>query len=322
MRILVLGGAGYIGSHCCKLLSQRGFKPIVYDNLSTGHTSFVRWGELIVGDIRDRDRLAVAISNARPSAIMHFAALSLVGPSVSDPGSYFEVNVSGTLNLLECMKDRGPKNLIFSSSCAIYGEAACTSIDEQVPCKPANAYGSSKLACELMMDAFDKAHDIRSVRLRYFNAAGADPEGDIGERHEPETHLVPLVIDAALGRRPPIKIFGSDYETRDGTAVRDYVHVSDLASAHLAALSYLLNGGPTIAVNVGTGEGFSVREVINRVSAVSGYAVPSEISGRRPGDPATLVCDPHKAYAELGWRAEHGLTAIVRDAWDWHRRQN
>jgi UDP-glucose-4-epimerase GalE len=321
MRILVLGGAGYIGSHCCKLLSERGFEPIVYDNLSSGHASFVRWGQLIVGDIRDRDRLTAAILEARPSAVMHLAALSLVGPSVTNPGPYFEVNVSGTLNLLECMRNTGQQHLIFSSSCAIYGEAALSPIDEQVPCKPANAYGSSKLTCELMMDAFDRAHDIRSVRLRYFNAAGADPDGDIGEWHEPETHLIPLVIDAALGRRPPIKIFGTDYRTRDGTAVRDYIHVRDLASAHLAALNHLLDGGQGMAVNVGTGEGFSVSEVIDRVSLVSGRAVPSEISQRRPGDPATLVCDPRKAWAQLGWRAEYGLPTIIRDAWEWHRRR-
>jgi UDP-glucose-4-epimerase GalE len=321
-KILVLGGAGYIGSHCCKALAASGFEPVVYDNLSTGHRSFVQWGSLIEGDIRDRDRVSAVLADVRPVAVMHFAALALVGPSMSDPASYYDVNVVGTLRLLEAMLATGIEYLVFSSTCAVYGEPDATPLTENVACRPVNPYGASKVACEAMMDDFDKAHGIRSVRLRYFNAAGADPDGQIGERHDPETHLVPLVIEAALGRRPKLEVFGSDYRTPDGTAVRDYVHVADIASAHLAALNFLLEGGKTQAINLGTGQGTSVAEVINEVEASTGLTVPRILAPRRAGDPATLVAEPTKARSLLGWKAEKDLSHIVRDAYEWHRQQN
>jgi UDP-arabinose 4-epimerase len=321
-RILVLGGAGYIGSHCCKALAAAGHEPVVYDNLSTGHPSFVRWGRLVEGDIRDRERLAAVMAEVAPVAVMHFAALALVGPAERDPGSYYDVNVVGTLRLLEAMRDSDVKHLVFSSTCAVYGEPEDVPLTEAMPCRPVNAYGASKLACELMMESFSSAHGIRSARLRYFNAAGADPDGEIGERHDPETHLIPLVVEAALGRRPKMDVFGSDYPTPDGTAVRDYVHVADLAAAHLAALGYLLGGGETQALNLGTGQGASVAEVIRTVESVTGRKVPHEIAPRRAGDPARLVADPARAEAIIGWGAANTLSDIVRDAFAWHRREN
>jgi UDP-arabinose 4-epimerase len=321
-RVLVLGGAGYIGSHCCKALAAEGFEPVVYDNLSTGHQSFVRWGPFYAGDVRDLHLLSSVISEVRPIAAMHFAALALVGPSMTDPGSYYDVNVVGTFRLLQAMRDQRVENLVFSSTCAVYGEPEAVPLTEDTPCRPVNPYGATKLACEGMMDDFGAAHGIRSVRLRYFNAAGADPDCEVGERHEPETHLVPLVIEAALGRRPRLEIFGSDYPTPDGTAIRDYVHVTDLAAAHVAALNYLLDGGATQAVNLGTGEGASVGEVIKAVESVTGLPVPKLQAPRRAGDPVSLVADPSKARSVLGWRTKKTLPDIVRDAFEWHRRQN
>jgi UDP-glucose-4-epimerase GalE len=323
VRILVAGGAGYIGSHCCKALARAGYEPIVYDNLSTGHRGAVRWGEFIEGDLRDGDRLSQVLREQRPAGVMHFAALALVGPSVVDPGSYYDVNVVGTLRLLEAMRDTGIGQLVFSSTCAVYGQPETVPITEALPCRPVNPYGASKLACERMMEDFDLAHGLRSVRLRYFNAAGADPEGEIGERHDPETHLIPLALDAALGRHPHVNVFGDDYPTPDGTALRDYIHVMDLAAAHVAALRYLLDGGTTEALNLGTGRATSVTEVIQTVEAVSERPVARRYAARRPGDPAVLVADPAKARSVLGWEAsQHGLSQIVRDAWNWHRRQN
>lgn len=320
-RILVTGGAGYIGSHCCKALAEAGFEPVVYDNLSTGHRSAVRWGRLIEGDMRDGAALAAAMRQVQPEAVMHFAALSLVGESAVHPERYYDVNVAGTLRLLDAMRAASVQRLVFSSTAAIYGEPDIVPIPETSPEQPVNTYGATKRACERMMADFNAAHGIRSVRLRYFNAAGADPAGEIGEDHDPETHLIPIVIAAALGRRPAVAIFGSDYATPDGTAIRDYIHVTDLAAAHLAALRYLLDGGASEALNLGTGRGASVEEVIARVEAVTGRSVPVRAAPRRVGDPPVLIADPRRAEALLGWRAGRGLDAMVEDAWRWHSGQ-
>lgn len=321
-RILVTGGAGYVGSHCCKALAQAGFEPVVFDNLSTGHRSAVRWGPLVEGDVRDADALAAAIAEARPEAVIHFAALSQVGESATKPSAYYDVNVVGTLRLLEAMRAASISCLVFSSTAAIYGEPQVVPIPESEPENPINVYGATKRACERMMQDFDAAYGVRSIRLRYFNAAGADPEGEIGECHEPETHLLPLVLDAALGRRPRIAIFGTDYPTPDGTAIRDYVHVMDLADAHVAAFSHLRRGGASAAVNLGTGRGASVRELIRTVEAVSGLAVPVDEKPPRMGDPPALVADPSRAAELLGWRARRSPETIVEDALRWHRKLN
>lgn len=321
-RILVIGGAGYIGSHCCKALAKAGYTPVVYDNLSTGHRTFARWGEFIEGDIRDETRLSSLLSSIKPAGVMHFAGLALVGDSVRDPGSYYDVNVVGTLRILNAMRDSGVSRLVFSSTCAVYGDPAAIPISEESECNPVNPYGATKLACERMMDDFGQAHQIRSVRLRYFNAAGADSDGEIGEWHDPETHLIPLIFDAALQRRQTIRVFGTDYDTPDGTAVRDYVHVEDLASAHVASLQHLLDGGSTEVINLGTGAGVSVSEAIAAAEEITGLKVPREHAPRRAGDPPCLVADPSKAQALLGWRAQRNIYETVKDAWEWHWRLN
>lgn len=316
--ILVTGGAGYIGSHCCKALAADGYEPVVFDNLSMGHREAVRWGPLIEDDMRDGEALRDALRQVRPEAVLHLAALSQVGESVLDPGRYYAVNVGGTLNLLEAMRATEVNNLVFSSSCAVYGEPDIVPMKEDLPRRPINPYGATKHASERMMEDFDAAYGLRSVRLRYFNAAGADPAAEIGEWHEPETHLIPLVLDAALGRREAISIFGTDYPTPDGTAFRDYIHVMDLAEAHVAALRHLLAGGASTAVNLGTGQGASVRKIIRTVESVTGRNVPTVEGPRRVGDPPALVADPRRAEAVLGWRAHADLTAMVEDAWCWH----
>ena len=321
-RILVVGGAGYIGSHCCLALAEAGFEPVVFDNLSTGRGGFVQWGPLVEGDVRDAAALKRVFGEFRPAAVIHFAALSLVGESTRDPGRYYDVNVGGTLRLLEAMRAASVNRLVFSSTCAVYGEPPKVPIDESTPHAPVSPYGNSKRCCEDMIADFDRAHGIRSVRLRYFNAAGADRGAVIGEWHDPETHLIPLVIDAALGRRADIQVFGTDYPTPDGTAVRDYIHVTDLAAAHVAALRYLLADGASVALNVGTGQGASVAQVIETVQSVSGRRVPTRAVGRRAGDPAVLTADPRQAEALLGWRAERDLRTIVEDAWRWHSKLN
>ena len=318
MRVLVTGGAGYIGCHCCKALAEAGFEPVVFDDLSTGHQEAVRWGPLIEGDMRDTDALRAAMGQVHPDAVIHFAALSLVGESAVHPERYYDVNVVGTLRLLEAMRAASVSSLVFSSTAAIYGEPATIPIPESAPEQPVNVYGATKRACERMMQDFDAAHGIRSLRLRYFNAAGADPAAEIGEWHDPETHLVPLVLDAVLGRRPTISIFGTDYPTPDGTALRDYIHVVDLAEAHVAALRHLLGGGASASVNLGTGQGVSVKEVIRTVEAVTGRKVPTSEEPRRVGDPPALVADPRRAEALLKWQARADLAAMVEDAWRWH----
>jgi UDP-glucose-4-epimerase GalE len=319
-RILVTGGAGYIGSHCCKALAAAGFEPVVYDSFSTGIRRHVRWGPAIEGDMRDGAALRAAMRDMRPEAVIHFAALALVGESEKEPARYWDVNVGGTLRLLEAMRDASVPHLVFSSTCAVYGEPEEVPIRETAPHRPVSPYGASKSTCERMMLDFDRAHGLRSMRLRYFNAAGADPDGEIGEWHEPETHLIPVALDAALGRRPYLEIFGSDYPTPDGTAVRDYLHVMDLADAHVAALERLLNGAPSDALNLGTGHGTSVTELIRAVESVTGKTVPVRSGPRRAGDPPALVADPARAESVLGWRAKRDLDDMIATAWRWHQK--
>lgn len=319
-RVLVTGGAGYIGSHCCKALAAADYEPVAFDDLSMGHKSAAQWGPLVEGDMRDAEALHETMRRFRPDAVLHLAARTLVGESTRRPELYYAVNVLGTLNLLEAMRMAEVKNLVFSSTCAIYGEPQSVPITEDFPKRPINPYGATKLACEQMMADFDFAHGIRSVSLRYFNAAGADPAGEIGERHDPETHLIPLILDAALGRRPAIALFGTDYPTPDGTPLRDYVHVMDLAAAHVAALRHLTAGGRSDAFNLGSGRGESVRDVIRTVETVTGRAVPVTEEPRRAGDPPELVADPTRAAELLSWRTEADLATIVADAWRWHCR--
>ena len=321
-RILVTGGAGYVGSHCAKALAAAGHEGIIFDSLLFGHREFVRWGKLIQGDIRDAAALDAVFAAYRIDAVMHFAALAYVGESVTTPGRYYDVNLNGTRTLLDAMVRAGVSDMVFSSSCAVYGEPKLMPISESTPLNPINPYGFTKLACERMMDDFGVAHGIRSVRLRYFNAAGADPSCEIGEDHDPETHLVPLVLDAALGVRAAVQIFGTDYETPDGTAIRDYVHVSDLARAHTLALQYLLDRGQSISVNLASGQGVSVRKIIDTASAVTGVAIDARDSPRRAGDPSILVAEATRARELLGWSAEcSDLATIITDAWRWHRHR-
>ncbi len=321
--ILVTGGAGYVGSHACKVLARAGYRPVVFDNLSRGRREAVRWGPLVEGELADMARLSAALAEHRVSAVMHFAAYAYVGESVADPALYYRNNLGGTLSLLEAMRDAGVGEIVFSSTCATYGTPDAVPIREEAPQRPINPYGETKLAIERALHWYGQAYGVRSAALRYFNAAGADPEGEIGECHEPETHLVPLVLQAALGRRPQIDIFGTDYPTPDGTAIRDYVHVQDLGVAHLRALERLRGGGGSIAVNLGTGSGHSVREVIAAAEAATGRKVPAQAAPRRPGDPPALVADPSLAAEILGWRPQHSdLDTIIRTALAWQTRQS
>ncbi|TVP86435.1 MAG: UDP-glucose 4-epimerase GalE [Thioalkalivibrio sp.] len=318
--VLVTGGAGYIGSHACKALAEAGYTPIVFDNLVYGHRWAVRWGPLEVGDIADRERLDEVMRRYRPAAVMHFAAFTYVGESVTDPGKYYRNNVAGTLTLLEAMRDHAIRRMIFSSTCATYGMPRQIPMTESHPQAPINPYGASKLMIERILGDFDAAHDLRSVSLRYFNAAGADPQNEVGEAHDPETHLVPLVLDAAARRRAEITIFGDDYDTADGTCIRDYIHVTDLAQAHVLALQALESGAGSTAYNLGNGQGFSVREVIDCARRVTGREIPVVMGTRRAGDPARLVGDASRAIAELGWSPAYAnLDRIVATAWAWHQ---
>lgn len=317
-NILVVGGAGYIGSHTCLDLASKGFTPVVYDNLSNGHAEFVRWGPFEHGDIRDQDRLDAVLDTYKPAAIVHFAALIEVGESVRNPTGFFENNVAGTLTLLAAAQAAGIDKLVFSSTCATYGLPQAMPMDETHPQAPINPYGRSKLIVEQMLSDLDTYEGFRSVALRYFNAAGADPEGRIGEWHSPETHAIPLAIDAALGRRSDFKVFGWDYDTRDGTCVRDFVHVLDLADAHSRAVQYLLDGGDSVALNLGTGDGTTVKELLSAIEAISGKSFPVEYVGRREGDSPMLVADNGKARSVLGWQPRFDLTAIIETAWNWH----
>lgn len=319
MKILVTGGAGYIGSHTAKFLAAAGHLPVTLDDMSEGHEWAVKWGPLERGSLSDPARLAAVFRTHHVDAVVHFAANALVGESMTNPTKYFRNNTVGTLNLLEAMRDAGVGTIVFSSTCATYGNPVRVPIDETHPQAPVNPYGESKLMVEKMLRWYGEIHALRWMALRYFNAAGADPDGEIGEDHDPEAHLIPLVIGAAQGTRPPVRIFGTDYATPDGTAVRDYIHVTDLADAHLRALDRLAKGQPSQAINLGTGRGHSVREVVDAVARVSGKPVPVVESGRRPGDPAELVAAPARAREVLGWTCQYAeLETVVRHAWRWH----
>ena len=320
--ILVVGGAGYVGSHTCLALSEAGYAPVVYDNLSNGHEEFVRWGPFERGDILDAERLDEVMARHRPAVIVHFAALIEVAQSTVDPLSHYRNNVAGTIGLLDAAKRAGIGAFVFSSTCATYGDPIRLPLEESHPQNPINPYGRSKLMVEEVLRDLDRVGDMRSVMLRYFNAAGAADHEGIGEWHEPETHAVPLLVETALGRRPAFKMFGTDYETRDGTCVRDYVHVLDLADAHVRAVRHLLDGGESAALNLGTGTGTTVRELIEAVGKVAGRPVPHEEAERRPGDAGVLVADNAAARELLGWAPERDLHDIVGSAWRWHSGHN
>jgi UDP-arabinose 4-epimerase len=317
--VLVVGGAGYIGSHTARALEAAGHEVVIFDNLSTGFESLAAGFELIKGDILDGAALARVLP--RIDAIMHFAARAYVGESVTNPKRYFHNNVEGGLSLLNAALDAGVKKIIFSSTCAVYGEPTKVPIEENTPRQPVNPYGVSKLFFEQALESYDRAYGFRFASLRYFNAAGADESGEIGELHEPETHLIPLALSAAAGVGPELQVFGSDYPTPDGTCVRDYIHVNDLASAHLKALDHLGAGKASFAVNVGTGTGASVQEVITAVEEATGKRVPHKMVPRRPGDPPILVANPAKAQALLQWKATRGLPEVVATAWNFMERR-
>lgn len=318
--ILVVGGAGYIGSHMCKLLRSVGEPHLVFDNLSQGHREAVEDSPFIKGDLRNRDDLDRAFGDNAIDLVMHFAAYISVGESVREPAKYWDNNTAGVLTLLNAMRAHHIDKFVFSSTAAIFGEPEYVPIDEGHPTHPTNPYGDSKLSVERMLKSYDVAYDFRSVSLRYFNAAGADPDGDIGEDHHPEEHLVPLAIMAALGLRPGLKVFGNDYDTKDGTCVRDYIHILDLADAHLLAIRHLRAGGESRQYNLGNGQGFTVREVIDTVERVSGKEVPHEDAPRRPGDPAKLVAASDRIRNDWGWNPKFPkLDTIIETAWNWHR---
>ncbi len=320
--VLVTGGAGYVGSHICKALGACGIEVVVYDNLWIGHEDFVKWGTLERGSLHDTEKLSEVFKKHNIRAVMHFAAFSYVGESVKDPSSYYGNNVVGTLALLDTMVEHGVSHLVFSSTSATYGMPLTTPINETHPQRPINPYGKTKLVIESMIDDFDVAYGIKGVKLRYFNAAGADPECEIGEDHDPETHLIPLALDAAAGRGPGLTIFGDDYDTEDGTCIRDYIHVTDLADAHVKALEYVIESNETTAFNLGNGNGFSVKEVIKAVEKVTGRPVNAAIGPRRDGDPSALVASSDKARRLLLWEPAYpGIEDIVRDAWQWYQKR-
>lgn len=315
--VLVTGGAGYIGSHTCKALARAGYTPVVYDNLSRGHRWAVKWGPLEEGDIRDPMRLKNVVSKYRPEAVIHFAAYAYVGESVEAPLAYYDNNVNGSLSLLEVMRASSIDRLVFSSSCAVYGMPETLPIDEGQALAPINPYGASKRMVEQMLTDAAAGFGLRSMSLRYFNAAGADPEGELGEAHDPEPHLVPRVLSAATEGRT-VRINGDDYDTRDGTCERDYVHVADLADAHLRALEGLAETKDASVLNLGTGTGHTVREIIDAATRVSGRPVEAEVGTRRPGDPAALVASGDRAESKLGWRPRYSsLDSILGTAWSW-----
>lgn len=321
MRVFVTGGAGYVGSHCCKAFAQAGHEVVAFDNLSRGWRDFVRYGPLIEGDLLDTETLKAALARTRPDAVAHFAALAYVGESVADPAHYYRNNFVGTLNLLDAMRQTDVGSLLFSSTCATYGAPRYTPIDEGHPQNPINPYGHSKLMVEQALSDYAKAYGINAVALRYFNAAGADPDGELGERHEPETHAIPLAICSAMEAEGSFQIFGSDYDTRDGTAIRDYIHVSDLADAHGRALSYVLNIKGFAAFNLGTGIGVTVKEIADTVARISGRPMRCTNAPRRLGDPAALVAKAERAREVLGWSPRYSdIEHIVETAWRWHAR--
>jgi UDP-glucose-4-epimerase GalE len=320
MKILVTGGAGYIGSHACKTLAAVGFEPVTYDNLSRGNRWAVRWGPLEVGDIGDEKRLREVLDHHQPAAVIHFAAFAYVGESVESPNLYYQNNVCGSATLLRTITQSKPIPVVFSSTCATYGVPEKIPISEEHPQYPINPYGFTKLVVERLLADLDQAYGLRSVSLRYFNAAGADPESEIGEAHDPETHLIPLVLAAARDGTA-VTVFGDDYDTQDGTCVRDYVHVADLASAHVKALEYLLAGGKTCALNLANSRGFSVLEVIESAQRVCGRSISLKNAPRRPGDPAILVGLADRAHTLLGWTPMRSALEIqIADAWNWMKK--
>ena len=320
MKVLVTGGAGYIGSHTCKALAAAGHEVTVFDNLSTGFRTLVRWGEFIHGDIRDVTALRGALRRIRPDGVIHFASSIAVGESVTNPGLYYENNVHGSLCLMRALVAEGVRHMVASGTAAVYGLPQRVPIAEDCPLNPINPYGRTKLAMEWMLADMHAAHDLHWVTLRYFNAAGADPDGMTGECHDPETHLIPNVLRAVDGRIPALRLFGDDYDTPDGTCIRDYIHVHDLAAAHVAALDYLMQGGQPRAMNLGTGEGTSVRAILEAAQEVTGRPVPHSVEARRPGDPARLVADATLARRTLHWTPRFRLHDMLAHAWAWEQR--
>jgi len=317
VSILIVGGAGYIGSQTAKAVAAAGLEPVVFDNLVYGHEWAVKWGPLVRGDLADRAALTDVMKQHRVDAVIHFAAYAYVGESVTNPRKYFGNNVTGSLNLLDAMLDAGVRDVVFSSTCATYGEPQRVPIAEDHPQSPVNPYGETKLVVEKMLHWYARAYGIRYAALRYFNAAGADPDGEVGETHDPETHLIPLAIEAAVGAGD-LSIFGTDYPTPDGTAIRDYIHVADLADAHLRALAKLREGAQALRLNLGTGHGHSVREVVAAVGRVTRRSVRTHEVARRAGDPPALVADARQAFAVLGWKPRHAeLDTIVEHAVRW-----
>ena len=321
MQVLVVGGAGYIGSHMVKLLSLAGHDVVTLDNLSNGYKDAVKYGDFIEGDISNSALLDQIFSKSSFDGVMHFASYIQVGESVEKPSMYYRNNVTNTQILLDAMVKHGVRNFIFSSTAATFGEPEYTPIDESHPQKPINPYGHSKLMVEQILSDFDHAYGLKSVSLRYFNAAGADPEGELGERHLPETHLIPLVLQAASARRDNITVFGTDYDTPDGTCIRDYIHTNDLCSAHLMALEHLVAGGDSKAYNMGNGQGYSIKEVIDVAKKVTGTDFTVKLGERRDGDPARLVADSSLLQKELGWQPQFAdLETIIRHAWAWEQK--
>jgi UDP-glucose 4-epimerase len=317
LAVLVVGGAGYIGSHAAHVLRRRGYDVIIYDNLCTGHKELAEGFEFIVGDIADSKKLAAALG--RCDAVMHFAAHACVGESVENPRKYFRNNVTSALALLDSVMESRVRKFIFSSTCAVYGNPVKVPITESNPRQPVNPYGATKLAFENALEGYSRAYGVRSVSFRYFNAAGADEGGKIGELHQPETHLIPLILQAIQGKRAALEIFGDDYPTPDGTCIRDYIHVNDLAEAHVLGLEYLTKAD-SAAMNLGTGKGYSVHEVVATVERVTGHKVPTQIGARRPGDPPELVADPAFVEKLLNWKAKRSLEEIVSTAWKWAQK--
>jgi UDP-glucose-4-epimerase GalE len=318
--ILVTGGAGYIGSHTCKALYAAGFSPVAYDNLARGNSEAVKWGALEIGELGDGARLRAAIARHRPAAVVHFAALAYVGESNENPLAYYRNNVGGTISLLDAMREEGTKNIVFSSSCAVYGAPKVVPITEESRQAPINPYGATKMICERMIRECAAAFPLNFMALRYFNAAGADPDGQIGECHVPETHAIPLLLDAAAGESKGFTILGDDYPTADGTCVRDYVHVTDLADAHVKSVRALLDGAESMALNVGTGRGWSVRELVDSARKITNRDIPVRVGPRRPGDPPALIADPTRVRDRLGWRPLYPDLAVqVAHAWAWRQ---
>ena len=320
MIVLVTGGAGYIGSHTCKYLAGQGHSVVTYDNLSTGHREMVKWGPFEHGDIRDTARLRSVVHKYRPDGLIHFASSISVGESVENPGAYYENNVTGSLTIMQVLRDEGVRPLVVSGSAAVYGLPAQSPVDEKAGTAPINPYGRTKLIMEWMLEDFARAHSLPWMALRYFNAAGADPDAETGEWHDPETHLIPNVLNA-VDSGTALQMFGDDYPTPDGTCIRDYIHVCDLASAHALALEHLCSGRPSMSINLGTGKGSSVREIIEAAQKVTGKKVPYSVQPRRPGDPARLVANSDKARSVLKWQpAFTEISEIIRTAWNWKQK--